>query len=266
MPGAGHHHGQAVLVDMLRVGFETDGSYRLFSLRPDFAPAVKVQTEDDITASIVRPDASGGRSVKYVENCERLLFQRPDDAITPGYDTIAESDIATPGTFLSNFEPLDRAQAAAMRGDAISLSEFTAPMRGLITRFADAAPGETPDYVVCSARPRLVDGRPSKNPRYLQLRPDLANPRGTEIAMTAVRLRQALPVAAPVPMAVDVVAAGRRNNPPEAGVPALCAFSPLHFLELDHRRGRGGGLALDHRRGQRRRHDEGPLQRPPRDL
>ena len=50
--------------------------------------------------------------------------------------------------------------------------------------------------------------------------------------MTAVRLRQALPVAAPVPMAVDVVAAGRRNNPPEAGVPALCAFSPLHFLEL----------------------------------
>ena len=224
--------GQAVLVDMLRVGFETDGSYRLFSLRPDFAPAVKVQTEDDITASIVRPDASGGRSVKYVENCERLLFQRPDDAITPGYDTIAESDIATPGTFLSNFEPLDRAQAAAMRGDAISLSEFTAPMRGLITRFADAAPGETPDYVVCSARPRLVDGRPSKNPRYLQLRPDLANPRGTEIAMTAVRLRQALPVAAPVPMAVDVVAAGRRNNPPEAGVPALCAFSPLHFLEL----------------------------------
>jgi hypothetical protein len=33
-------------------------------------------------------------------------------------------------------------------------------------------------------------------------------------------------------MAVDVVAAGRRNNPPEPGVPALCAFSPLHYLEL----------------------------------
>jgi hypothetical protein len=38
--------------------------------------------------------------VKYVENCEGLLFQRPDDAIKPGYDTIAEADIATPGHLL----------------------------------------------------------------------------------------------------------------------------------------------------------------------
>ena len=76
--------------------------------------------------------------MKYVENCEGLLFQRPDDAIKPGYDTIAEADIATPGTFLSNFEPLDRAAAQAMRDDAISLSEFTAPMRNLITEFATA--------------------------------------------------------------------------------------------------------------------------------
>jgi hypothetical protein len=37
---------------------------------------------------------------------------------------------------------------------------------------------------------------------------------------------------APVPMGVDVVAAGRRNNPPEPGAPALCAFGPLHYLEL----------------------------------
>ena len=27
------------------------GSWRVFSLRKDFAPAVKIQTEDDITAS-----------------------------------------------------------------------------------------------------------------------------------------------------------------------------------------------------------------------
>lgn len=223
--------GQAVLVDMLRVGFETDGSYRLFSLRPDFAPSVKVQTEDDITASVVLP-TEGGHSVKFVENCERLLFQRPDDAITPGYDSIAERDIATPGTFLSNFEPLDRAAAAAMRDDAISLSEFTSPMRGLISEFAGAAEGDSPDFLVCSARPRMVDGRPSKNPRYLQLRPDLADPVGTLAAMTAVRLRDGQSLDSEVPMAVDVIAAGRRNNPPEQGVPALCAFSPLHYLEL----------------------------------
>lgn len=51
--------GQQVLVDMLRVGFESDGSYRLFSLRPDFAPAAKVQTEDDITASVVTTGPDG---------------------------------------------------------------------------------------------------------------------------------------------------------------------------------------------------------------
>lgn len=220
--------GQQVLVDQLRVGFEEDGSYRLFSLRPDFAPAVKLQTEDDITASVVAPDAQG-RSVKYVENCERLLFQRPDDAIVPGYDTIAEADIASGDTFLSNFEPLDHAQAEAMCDDAIGLSEFTSPMRSLLTDFTHDASAE---YVVCSAKPRLVDGKPSKNPRYLQVRPDLADPEGTAASLTAVRLHRGLPMDAPVPMAVDVVAGGRRNNPPEPGVPALCAFSPLHYLEL----------------------------------
>lgn len=31
---------------------------------------------------------------------------------------------------------------------------------------------------------------------------------------------------------VNVVVPGRRNNPPEAGVRALCCFNPIHFLEL----------------------------------
>jgi hypothetical protein len=44
-----------VLVDMLRVGFESDGSYRLFSAAARLPPAIKVQTEDDITASTVVP-------------------------------------------------------------------------------------------------------------------------------------------------------------------------------------------------------------------
>ena len=83
---------------MLRVGYNPDGSWRLFSLRHDFAPAVKVQTQDDITASTVVPGSLLGldpaRSYKLVENCEDLLFQRPDDAIHRGYDKQAERDIA----------------------------------------------------------------------------------------------------------------------------------------------------------------------------
>lgn len=73
---------------------------RLFSLRPDFHPATKVQTEDDITASVVMRDRDGGFSRKYVENCEQLLFQRPDDAKIRGYDKQTERDLSQPGSFI----------------------------------------------------------------------------------------------------------------------------------------------------------------------
>ena len=80
--------GTKITVNMLRVGFNTDGSWRLFGLRHDFSPAIKVQTQDDITASTVVPGSQVGldpdRSYKLVENCEELLFQRPDDAIHRG--------------------------------------------------------------------------------------------------------------------------------------------------------------------------------------
>ncbi|MDO5712151.1 MAG: hypothetical protein Q4P32_10495 [Micrococcales bacterium] len=229
--------GDRIVMRMLRVGFERDGSWRLFGLRPDFSPAVKVQTEDDITASIVAPaavvDRPDGRSGKIVQNCELLLFQRPDDAIHRGYDKQAEADIASPSTFLSNFQPLTHDDARAMRNDAVAFSLFTAPIQNLIVQAAGNGHGaHVPDYFVSSANPRLVDGKPSKNPRYLQVRPDLANPLATAAGDLALHLHRRAPAARPIPVSVDVVAAGRRNNPPEEGVPALCAFNPLHYLQL----------------------------------
>lgn len=89
-----------------------------------------------------------------------------------------------------------------------------------------------PGYFVCSANPRIVDGKPSKNPRYLQVRPDLSRPQETAAAELALHLQKGVDIDIPLPHVVDVVAAGRRNNPPEDGVPALCAFNPLHYLEL----------------------------------
>ena len=227
--------GTPVTATMLRVGFNPDGSWRLFNLRHDFWPAAKVQTEDDITASTVVPgDQLGldpGRSYKLVENCEWMLFQRPDDAVHRGYDKQAEIDIATPGTFLSNFEPLTQDDARAMRDDAVSFSAFTAPMADLISSFADSEYA-SPSYVVCSSSPRLVDGKPSKNPRYLQRRPDVVHADDTAVAMVASRLVRGLASTEPLTLPVDVVAAGRRNNPPEEGVPPLSTFNPLHYLEL----------------------------------
>ena len=227
--------GEVVKVNMLRVGFEKDGSWRLFSLRPDFSPAAKVQTEDDITASTVTPDPDGGLSRKVVTNCERLLFQRPDDAIVRGYDKQTEADMAGSDVFISNFEPLTPAQARKMVDDAPGFSRFTAPMQDLIRRAAavveDPAPGHQ-TYFVSSANPRLVGGVPSKNPRYLQPRPTIAHPEDLRLAELSSHLLADVPLDAPLTWTVDVVAAGRRNNPPEANVPPLCAYNPLHYMEL----------------------------------
>jgi len=239
------HSGREVVVNTLRVGFSGDGSWRVFGLRHDFHPAEKVQLEDDITASIVvpahqvaqallppsQPPLPPGTAVKFVQNCETRLFQRPDDAIHRGYDNQAEADIASPGNFLSNYAPLTSDDARALMEDAIGFAAFTPPMQALIR--AAAAPGARPAYFVSSAHPRLVDGKPSKNPRYLQLRPDLANPHRTALAHLSQSLRRKLPAGGPAPLTpVHLVIPGRRNNPPEPGVRSLCVFNPIHQLEL----------------------------------
>ena len=220
----------------LRVGFEKDGAWRVFGLRHDFHPAMKVQTEDDITASVVAPPGVAGvggqLSRKYIQNCEMRLFQRPDDAIHRGYDHQAEADIASPGTFISNFEPLDQTRAQELVEDAIGFSAYTEPMQRVIAEHAEAAEGSSPKYFVSSAHPRIVDGKPTKNPRYLQLRPDVAKPKETAAAQLAMRLRRKVSATAPLAVPVDVVSVGRRNNPPEIGVRPLCPYNPLHYMDL----------------------------------
>ena len=126
-----------VLVSMARVGFQPDGSWRLFTLRHDYAPAVKVQTEDDMTASIVTSPGvvtgPEGLSRKVVANCEALLFQRPDDAIYRGYDTQTERDMSGTDLFISNYQPLTREDVRAMRDDVVAFSKFTPPMRTFLS-------------------------------------------------------------------------------------------------------------------------------------
>lgn len=236
---------QRLVANYLRVGFSPeDGAWRMYKLRPDFNPAEKVQVEDDITASVVIPRArlrgGGGdegaaagaeRSVKLVANCESLLFQRPDDAIHRGFDLQAEADVATEGTFLSNFEPLDRAQAQAIVDHVTEFDRYSEPMKRLLEGFL-LAPAA--DYVVSSAHPRLVEGKPSKNPRYLQKRPDLVNARASWLAEIGARLHRKIPADAPLLTPVDAVLAGRRTNPaqPEINLPPLAVFSPIHYQEL----------------------------------
>ena len=222
----------------LRVGFDGDGAWRTFGLRKDFHPAVKVQMEDDITASTVVPpgllkdlaaDTDKNHSLKFAQNCEQRLFQRPDDAIHRGYDKQAELDFVQPENFFSNYEPLTPKNARDMVEDALGFHEFTTTMRAFIRTIAIEG---APDYFVCTASPRLVDGQPTKNPRYLQKRPDLVRASETYLADISARLRRRVPPGKPLYSPVTAVLPGRRNNPPETGIRALACYNPIHYFEL----------------------------------
>ena len=229
---------QKLVGNYLRVGHDADGAWRIAKLRPDFSPADKVQVEDDITVSLVLPRESlsdldpeyANPSVKLVANCERVLFQRPDDAIHRGVDKQAEADVAD-GGFLSNFEPITLERARAMVDHVAEFDQYSEPMKGLLQRYVERP---DTDFVVSSALPRVIDGKPSTNPRYLQRRPDLVNPRGPYLAEIAARLEREIPAGRPVYLPVNAVMAGRRNNPPDvkAGLPALAVYGPIHYQEL----------------------------------
>ena len=230
---------QKMLANYLRMGYDPDGSWRIFKLRPDFNAADKVQVEDDITASVVLPcerlndldPEYPNKSVKLVLNCEQLLFQRPDDAIHRGFDKDAEADMAAADVFISNFEPLTTESVRAIVDDLVEFDKYTPPMKQLLTEFLD---DPHPAYVVSSAHPRLVDGSPSKNPRYLQQRPDLMHPRETYLAEIGTRLAREIPSDREAHFPVSAVLSGRRNNPPDrqAGVPPLAVYNPIHYQEL----------------------------------
>ena len=228
-----------LVANYLRIGRDGHGAWRTYKLRQDFVAADKVQMEDDITASVVVParrlvglpgEYDGHPSLKLAQNCEFRLFQRPDDAIHPGLDRQTEEDMASAGLFCSNFQPLDRERrCASSREDVAAHDGFTPPMREHVDRNAAR---ETGGWSICSAQPRLIGGKPTKNPRYLQLRPDMARPRDRYVAEMGARLSRRLPLSAPVHFPVIAVLSGRRNNPPEPGIRPLCVYGPIHYQEL----------------------------------
>ncbi|PWT98663.1 MAG: hypothetical protein C5B51_28770 [Terriglobia bacterium] len=230
---------QQLVANYLRVGFDRDSAWRIYKLRPDFHPAEKVQVEDDITSSVVLPRESltgldaeyAEPSVKLVANCERFLFQRPDDAIHRGVDKQAEMDIAGADTFLSNYEPISLERARDLASHVVEFDQYTDPMKRLLDRFLSQHEAA---YVVSSAHPRLVNGKPSTNPRYLQPRPDLVNPRDPYLAEIAARLEREIPADRPVYQPVNAVLSGRRNSPadPVHGTPPLAVYGPIHYQEL----------------------------------
>ena len=231
--------GRKLLASYLRVGFDTNGAWRVFKLRQDFAASEKVQLEDDITASVVVPakQLTGlnpnyiNPSVKLVDNCELSFFQRPDDAVNRGADLQTELDFSGSNNFISNFEPLTAAHAQELIEDIVHFEEFSQPMRDLIIKAAQNKIGE---YFVSSAHPRLVEGKPSQNVRYLQERPDKVEPMLRYLAELSTRLARGLNADQAIYFPVNAVLPGRRNNPRDlnAGIRPLAIYNPIHYQEL----------------------------------
>ena len=220
----------------LRIGFYGPQKWRTFKVRQDFYPAMKIQTEDDISVSSVVPhdwvnnlgEHEKRNSLKFLVNCEYRLFQRPDEAIHRGFDKQAESDLAGTNRFISNFEPLTKDDISRMAKYVADFDAFSQPMQDLLKAMLK---DEKSQYVVCSANPRKVDGKPTKNPRYLQDRPDMADPFNRYVTERGLRFYRAIPKDQPVPIPVHAVLTGRRNNPPDAqaGIKSLAVYNPIHY-------------------------------------
>jgi hypothetical protein len=233
------YHDRPVMGAYLRVGTRDNGASWTYKLRQDFMPAFKIQWEDDISASVVVPSASLSHlnpaykqpSVKFTQNCEFRFFQRPDDAVHRGYDKQAEHDLSADGCFISNFEPFERDRAAEFLDNIVEFTEYTKPVQDLISR---TAADDSVKYFVVSSHPRIVDGAPSKNPRYLQTDPNHLRPVDRRLADIGVRLARAVPAGQPVHHPINAVLPGRRNNPVDhkAGIRPLAVYNPIHYQEL----------------------------------
>ena len=224
----------------LKIGTAKSGSWVTNKLRQDFMPAVKVQLEDDISASIVVPASevkglSGSctnPSVKIIENCENRFFQRPDDAVHRGLDKQAESDLGSYGNFICNFEPLKKVHAVDLFEKTAGYFSYTQPIRDIIRGFKET--GKDGEYFIASSHPRIVNGKATKNPRYLQVRPDLIDNTTRYLGEVGMKLFRKIPAGEPLAIPVNAVLAGRRNNPADhkAGIRPLAVYGPIHFQEL----------------------------------
>ena len=238
---AGHEikmYGRRIIASYLRIGFDEAGKWRIFKVRQDFIATEKIQKEDDITASIVVP----ARCLRRLPGQHQEAKTASSWSLTANTDcfsdpmmqsfraSIRRQNLTSPKLETSSpiMSHLKGEQLAEVVEDVLTFDNYSQPMKQLLQQAYDESDG----YVVSSAHPRLVDGKPSKNPRYLQTRQDLVEPARNYVAEMGARFHRKLSLQQPICHPVDAVLTGRRNNPPEPGVRPLAVYNPIHYQEL----------------------------------
>ncbi len=234
------YNNNPVVGSYVRIGFNQNGNWMLNKLRSDFSASEKIQTEDDISASITLPRDQfkdlnpefNNPSVKVLINCEAHLFQRPDEAIVRGYDKIAELDIISDGRFLTNYEMLTKEDAITIYEDTINFDKYTQPVKDFILEIINSKNDE--EQFVLPSHPRIIEGGlPTKNPRYLEPNRFYNENEASYVSDIGVRLRRKIKPEDPVIHVVNAVLPGRRNNPVDrkAGIRPLAVYNPIHYQE-----------------------------------
>lgn len=229
-----------VVGSYVRIGFNEKGNWLLNKLRSDFAASEKIQMEDDISASITLPRSQfknlnpeyKNKSFKVVANCESYLFQRPDEAIIRGYDVGAERDIVSSNTFLTNFELLKKQDAISIYEDTINFDKYTQPVKNLILEVVNSKNDE--EYFCLPSHTRIVDGEPTKNPRYLERNIFINETQGSYLGEIGTRLYRKIKSEDAFIPVVNAVLPGRRSNPADrkAGIRPLAVYNPIHYQEV----------------------------------
>ncbi|MDR0595906.1 MAG: hypothetical protein LBF94_04435 [Puniceicoccales bacterium] len=234
-----YYHREKLVDQYIRVGFTREKTWRNFSLREDFYPSFKLQLADDITSSVTLPANAieglnreyGNQSVKFVHNCEYRLYQRPDEAVVPGYDRETEYEISRPNTFTCNYKPLTKNDVRRMINNRIQFEKYSQPMKELLSNFLSDP--LAPKYIVCPSELRILpNGDVSKNERYLQNRQDVYDRKAVYISKLCMKLYNGTKNIGDVKFPVHSILTGRRNNPPEVKIRALSVYNPLHYMDL----------------------------------
>ena len=233
------YHNTPVVGSYVRIGFNPKGLWMLNKLRSDFSACQKIQMEDDISASITLPrnqfsnlnNEYTNQSFKVVANCESFLFQRPDEAIIRGYDKGAERDIVSDNVFLTNYELLRKKDAIEIFEDTINFDKYTQPVKDLIESIINS-PNEE-EYFCLPSHTRIVDGEPTKNPRYLERNLFINETEESYLGEIGVRLFRKIQSDEPVINVVNAVLPGRRNNPVDKknNIRPLAVYNPIHYQE-----------------------------------
>ncbi|MCL4147270.1 UNVERIFIED_CONTAM: hypothetical protein GTU68_051767 [Idotea baltica] len=233
------YNNNLVVGSYVRIGFNQKGNWMLNKLRSDFSASEKIQTEDDISASITLPRNQfknlnpefDNPSVKVLTNCEAHLFQRPDEAIVRGYDKGAELDIISDGRFLTNYEMLTKQDALDIYEDTINFDKYTQPVKDFILEVINS---DDDIQFVLPSHPRIIeDGLPTKNPRYLEPNRFHKENEASYVSDIGVRLKRKIEQENPVIHVVNAVLPGRRNNPVDKanGIRPLAVYNPIHYQE-----------------------------------